>query len=152
MNTIYPGAAEVTGDNIDQSCDGSEECYIDADNDTYRLTTTFSSADADCNDSTEALASDPTGECNDGNGAVNPGATEICDGIDNDCDATTDEGFSPEIYYLDSDGDGWSNGSTIQACSATGSYYLPNQLIGTNTASSYLSTGLLAYWNFDNRT
>ncbi len=37
VNTIYSGAAEVTGDNIDQSCNGQELCYVDGDNDTYRL-------------------------------------------------------------------------------------------------------------------
>jgi len=70
ISTIYSGAAEVIGDNIDQNCNGSEECFVDADNDTYRLTTVFSSADTDCNDTTEALASDPTGDCNDNDATI----------------------------------------------------------------------------------
>ena len=32
------------------------------------------------------------GDCDDANAAVHPGATELCDGLDNDCDAQTDEG------------------------------------------------------------
>ncbi len=32
----------------------------------------------------------PTGDCNDNNNAINPAASEVCDGIDNDCDGTTD--------------------------------------------------------------
>ena len=46
------------------------------------------------------------GDCNDGNAAINPGATEVCDGIDNDCDSQTDEGLTFLTYYPDLDGDG----------------------------------------------
>ena len=42
------------------------------------------------------------GDCDDGNPDINPDATEICDGADNNCDGAIDEGFS------DADGDGWA--------------------------------------------
>jgi N-acetylneuraminic acid mutarotase len=42
------------------------------------------------------------GDCNDRNAAIHPGATEICNGIDDDCDGIRDNGFP------DADGDGWA--------------------------------------------
>jgi len=40
-------------------------------------------------------------DCNDADRTINPDAPERCDGVDNDCDGATDEGF-------DLDGDGWT--------------------------------------------
>ena len=34
----------------------------------------------------------PTGDCDDADSGRNPGAVEICDGIDNDCNDTIDDG------------------------------------------------------------
>jgi len=39
------------------------------------------------------------GDCADNDAAINPGADEVCDGVDNDCDDALDEGFD-----VDSDG------------------------------------------------
>ncbi len=48
-------------------------------------------------------------DCDDTKGAFHPGATEICDGLDNNCDGIIDEGFASVTYYRDVDVDGYGN-------------------------------------------
>ncbi len=48
----------------------------------------------------DGYAAYPGNDCNDADPAIHPGATELCDGIDNNCNAIADEGF-------DADGDGY---------------------------------------------
>jgi hypothetical protein len=52
-----------------------------------------------CDGSCAPAAGVSCGDCDDADPARNPGAAEVCDGIDNDCDGTVETG-------LDSDGDG----------------------------------------------
>lgn len=62
-------------------------------------------------------------DCNDNEAATNPGATELCDGKDNNCNGQADEGFSLTTYYADADGDGaGSQTSFTQACSQPSGY------------------------------
>lgn len=95
-----PDATDVTGDDTDGDCDALERCYLDADDDGYRPdeASEVEANDADCDDPGEARATDPTGDCDDGDATVYPGATELEDGLDNDC--------SGEDETVDLDGDG----------------------------------------------
>jgi len=50
-------------------------------------------------------------DCDDDNAAIHPGAEEICDGFDNDCDDQIDEPDAADVstWYYDGDGDGFGN-------------------------------------------
>ena len=55
-------------------------------------------------------------DCDDGNASVHPNATEICDGMDNNCDGQVDEGVLL-IFFTDQDEDGFGDDSLpIESC------------------------------------
>ncbi|HNH50214.1 MAG TPA: putative metal-binding motif-containing protein, partial [Myxococcota bacterium] len=58
------------------------------------------------------------GDCNDADASIHGSATELCDGVDNNCDGAVDEGTT-SLYYTDSDGDGYGDPATgAPACEA----------------------------------
>ncbi|MEN9742374.1 MAG: hypothetical protein RLZZ65_179 [Bacteroidota bacterium] len=62
------------------------------------------------------------GDCDDNNNAIHPGATEVCDGIDNNCDGQTDEGLTFLNYYFDGDNDGYGIGNPTVSCTPITGY------------------------------
>lgn len=108
--SVNPDAVEVL-DSKDNDCDG----HVDED-----LASTVYYGDKDGDgygnplDLIEA-ASPPPGyvvnntDCDDTNVSVHPGAVEIIDGVDNNCDGRVDDGLASAIYFLDNDGDGYGN-------------------------------------------
>jgi hypothetical protein len=129
--TIYTGATEVC-DGVDQDCDGviddnaidATTWYADSDSDTYGDPAV-----------SQAACSAPLGyvadntDCDDTTSAAYPGATESCDGIDNDCDSLVDEaGATGEVdWYLDSDSDGYGDDAvSVFQCDAPAGYVADN--------------------------
>ncbi len=62
-------------------------------------------------------------DCDDGNAARFPGATEVCNGADDDCDGSVDEGTGA-MFYVDGDGDGVGDDqlTTVHACEVPDGY------------------------------
>ena len=62
-------------------------------------------------------------DCDDAHAVVNPDAPEICDGLNNDCDGTVDEGVDATVWYADEDGDLYGDATTgVTACTAPAGY------------------------------
>ena len=78
----------------------------------------------DTGDPIEAVDLDGDGaagdvDCDDDDPATHPGAPEVCDEVDNNCDGTVDEGVT-EIIYPDLDGDGYGeDGAGREGCPST---------------------------------
>jgi len=70
-------------------------------------------------------------DCNDNVAAINPGATEVCDGIDNNCDGATDDftATGASNWYPDADADGYGEkeGTVVLTC------YQPSGYVADNT-------------------
>lgn len=118
--TVNPGAEEVY-DCVDNDCDllvdegFGEDTYADLDGDGYGDPL---SPVTECGGSIEGVA-DMT-DCDDTDASVYPGAVEVCDGLDNDCDTEIDEGLLEESY-LDLDGDGFGDPlSPVTGCDGSG--------------------------------
>ena len=62
-------------------------------------------------------------DCNDTIASRNPGAPELCNGIDDDCDTLLDDGLTQVTFYRDLDNDTYGTpATTIQACAAPSGY------------------------------
>ena len=121
---VYPGAEEVC-DLLDNNCNGEVDegvikftFYNDLDNDGFGNT----------NDSILSCFL-PDGyvenslDCDDENPNMHPEIQEICDSLDNDCNGLIDDGLQMNLYYLDSDNDGYGDENmSVNNCSQPEGY------------------------------
>lgn len=114
INAFLP---ETCGDQLDNNCDGIVDVpstwYKDNDGDGF-------------GDPAQPLVSCtvPVGhvlnntDCNDQDATIFPGANEVCDSVDNDCDTIIDENLALITSYQDQDQDGFGDLKTLQkSCS-----------------------------------
>ncbi|TXG35065.1 T9SS type B sorting domain-containing protein [Seonamhaeicola maritimus] len=131
---INDDATDIPDNNIDEDCDGTDlkTWYQDADSDGYGNPNMSQTA----NSQPIGYVSDNT-DCDDTESAAYPGNTEICDGIDNNCDGQIDEGVL-STFYADTDGDGYGNpNDSMQACSAPTGYVTDNTDCDDTQAAAY---------------
>lgn len=104
-------------DGIDNRCDGNPDpptaidavdWFPDADGDGFgdALGTPVVACEAP-----EAIGwASNAGDCNDGDDTISPGASELCDGIDNNCDRVVDtDADDLQRRWVDADGDGYGD-------------------------------------------
>jgi hypothetical protein len=115
------GTGDDSGSGDDSGCP-KLDWYQDVDGDGYGAGAATQACEAPGKDWTET-----SGDCDDALADVNPGATEICNKIDDDCDKDTDDDDSGVVgltWYPDADGDGYgdTSGTAIVACDPGAGY------------------------------
>ena len=107
-----------------------QEWYLDVDDDGYgddgAVSQVSCTRPTDRKTASELGVGNTANDCDDTVNSIYPGATEVCDGVDNNCDGNIDEGVE-NTYYIDTDGDTYGDPSVSEtACSASSGYVSNN--------------------------
>ena len=112
------------------TCEGDSDTDSDSDSDSDSDADSDSDSDSDSDTDSDKDA-DGDGfsanqDCDDNDADVNPGAQEVCNGIDDDCDDNVDDDdgdvAGDNEFYRDSDGDGYGSTTASSACEAPSGY------------------------------
>ena len=152
------GAAEVDVDSdgvcdTDDDCTDTTACNYTAnptESCTY-ATTWYADADSDGygdSSNSQNACSQPAGfvvngsDCDDSDATIHPGASDVCDGIDNNCSGDESDASDASTWYGDSDGDGLGdpNNSTV-ACTQPTGYVADNTDDDDTVSNSNASAG-----------
>ncbi|MCB9664513.1 MAG: putative metal-binding motif-containing protein [Alphaproteobacteria bacterium] len=116
---VNPGEWERC-DTVDHDCNGSpknggieRQLWYDYDGDSWGTGTAILA----CSTRTGWVTRD--GDCDDYASGTNPGATEICNDLDDDCNDGIDEGFAKSTWYRDADSDTWGTTATTKSTCRT---------------------------------
>jgi len=111
--------------------------YLDGDGDGYSDGTSTMACERPVDYFLAAELIATSGDCNDSDAAINPDATEVCDGIDNNCDTQIDEGVE-NTYYADNDMDGFGDpNNTTMACAQPTGFVTDNTDCDDNDADEF---------------
>jgi hypothetical protein len=146
---VNPGETELCdGSDVDEDCNGlvndadpgmdpsgRSHLYHDADGDAYGDPATDTLY---CSSPDSSWIGDST-DCDDGNAGVNPSATEACNGLDDDCDGTVDNGaIDAATWYRDADRDGHGDLAITQlSCSEPSGYTASSDDCDDTNSDSY---------------
>ncbi len=117
---VNPAAEETWYDGWDQDCAGDSDW--DRDQDGYVLSTLEDpdqpTYDPGTGEIVDVGVDTEGGDCDDSDAETSPGATETCEGTDQDCDGAVDEDAADaRTWYWDEDGDAFGVTSTVErAC------------------------------------
>ena len=105
----------------------ARELYVDLDRDGYGAQNLGRRLGCTDDAPPEGFAPLP-GDCDENDEGTHPGAVEVCNGRDDDCDGQIDEDVAPVMMWPDADGDGYYPGQTGESKLGCGNVpgYAPN--------------------------